>query len=156
MYIVPIDKDNIVTTDGAEVEVTDYSNFKPSGPCVFVAGEKTSMPIYFQDIASINGVKVDYNNSSKVLEPLGHFKRKIHLPQKHDKIMVKGEWIKVNGVKLHSRSLGLSRGLLIMGEDGEAYALQQVEDIKRPIGDSYFDKKRFLKIYSEYKGHEHN
>jgi hypothetical protein len=157
MFIVPIDGDKVTTADGVEFEVTDYSNFRNQGPCVYVAHESSAMPIYFFDIASVNGVKVEYNQQSKVLEVQGHFKRKIHLPQKHDKIQITGseDWIKVTGVKLHSRSLGLSRGLLIIGEDGEAYSIQQIQAIKRPIGDSFFDYKRFNKLYKEYRGHDH-
>ena len=158
MYIVPIVNDIVTTADGAEFTVQDYSNFRNQGPAVYVAHESKAMPIYFFDIATVNGIKVEYNNQSKVLEVLGHFKRKIHLPQKHDKIKVIGseDFIKVSGVKLHSRSLGLSRGLLIMGEDGEAYSIQQIEDIKRPIGDSFFDVKKWNKLYKEYKGHQHD
>lgn len=157
MIIVPILKDIIVTTDNVELIVNDYSNFKTAGPCVYATPSEGGkpMPVYFLDIASVNGVKVEFNNQSKVLEVLGHFKRKIHLPQKHDKIEINGEFIKVDNVKLHSKPLGLSRGLLIIGADDEAYSLQQISNIKRPIGDSYFDEKHFKKLYKEYLGFEH-
>lgn len=155
MWIVPIAKDVITTSDGVEFTVSDFTNYKSSGPAVYVAHESSAMPIYFFDIATVNGVKVEYNKQSKVLEVLGHFKRKIHLPQKHDKIQIDdGDYVKVANIKLHSRSLGLSRGLLLIGEDGEAYSLQQITAIKRPVGDSFFDVKKFKKLYSEYLGHE--
>ena len=156
MYIVPIDDDIITTSDGTEFEVAGFSNFRDAGPAVYVAHEGKTMPIYFADIVTVNGTGVEYNKQSKVLEVTGHFKRKIHLPQKHEKIMVSGseDWIKVAGVKLHSRPLGLSRGLLVIGEDGEAYSLQQIDGIRRPVGDSFFDKKRFIKMYKEYKSHD--
>jgi hypothetical protein len=156
MFLVPIEGDIVHTVDGADFTVIEYSNFKSNGPCVYVKGESSTTPIYFFDIQSVNGIKVSFNSQSKVLEALGHFKRKIHLPQKHDKIKVDGsdEFIKVSTLKLHSRSLGLSRGLLVIGEDDEAYSLQQIVEIKRPIGESYFDKKKFNKLYKDYLGYK--
>jgi hypothetical protein len=156
MWIVPIKGDSIVSKDGTDYIVDSYNNFKASGPAVLIEQEGKVTPIYFVDIQSVNGVNVEFNNQSKVLEALGKFKRKIHLPQKHDKIIVKGseDYIKVANLKLHSKSLGLSRGLLVIGEDGEAYSLQLIQTIKRPVGDSFFDRKKFLKFYDDYIGHK--
>jgi hypothetical protein len=156
MFVVPVEGDVINTVDGGEFITVSYTNYKNNGPCVYVKGESTTTPIYFFDIQSINGIKVAFNSQAKILEALGHFKRKIHLPQKHDKIKVEGneDFIKVSTLKLHSRSLGLSRGLLVVGEDGEAYSLQQITEIKRPIGESFFDGKRFKKLYKDYLGYK--
>lgn len=156
MWVVPIAGDTINTVDGGDYIVSEYTNFKSVGPACYVEHEAKMVVIYFMDIQSLNGVKVEYNAQSKVLEALGKFKRKIHLPQKHDKIQVDGseDFIKVQNIKLHSRSLGLSRGLLIIGEDGEAYSLQSIANIKRPVGDSFFDRKRFNKFYHDYEGHK--
>jgi hypothetical protein len=159
MWCVPIKNDIIKTTDGIEFAVIEYSNFKDKGPVVYCKHDSVTSPIYFFDIAEINDIKVSFNTQSKILEALGNLKRKIHLPQKHDKItvLVDGEELikKVANIKLHSRSIGLSKGMLIIDSEGDHYSLQQIIDIKRPIGDHDFDQKKFKKIYHDYLGYKH-
>ena len=168
MLIVPIKGDVIKTSDDSEFTVEAYSNFKNKGPAVYVehgAGEKT-LPIYFFDIIEVNGIKVEFNNMSKVLNALGFMKRKQHLPQKHDVITVEDseneseesttKKVKVTELKLHNRNLGLSRGLIIVGDDDNNYSLKDIKAIKRASGDSYFDKNKFVKIYKDYLGYSQN
>lgn len=165
MWVVPVKGDVIKTSDDAEFTVASYSNFKTKGPCVYVehdAGD-VSVPIYFFDIKELNGVKVDYNNTSKVLNALGMIKRKEHLPQKHDYIFITEtsdeeeqpieKKVRVEELKLHNRNMGLSRGLLVIDSDGEHYSLKSINKIKRFSGDSLFDKSKFQKIYSDYLGY---
>lgn len=171
MWVVPIAGDNITTTDNVQATVKSYSNFKSKGPCVYVesdSGEKVAAPIYFFDIKELNGVQVEYPSSSKILNAMGFLKRKLHLPQKHDVITVhKKEHneeeaesaptikVKVRELKLHNRNIGLSRGLVIIGEDDEQYSLGDILDIKRVSGDSYFDQKKFMRTYDDYVGYTH-
>lgn len=155
MYVVPVKGDLIRTTDGGEFTVSEFSNFKSKGPAVYVEQENSSnaLAIYFFDIEELNGIKVSYNTQTKVLNAQGHLKRKQHLPQKHDTIINEDtKTFKVAELKLHNRKYGLSHGLLIIGDDDEAYSLRDIVAIKRSFGDSFFDKKHFQKTYSDYLG----
>lgn len=168
MWIVPIKNDIITTTDDTEFTVTGYTNYKSKGPCVYVTHSSgdSAVSVYFFDIKQLNGVKVEFNNASKILNSLGFVKRKIHLPQKHDVIYVDDtnedeegnetivqKKIKVEDIKLHNRNMGLSRGMLIVGDDDVLYPLKSINRIKRTGGDSYFDKSRFVKTYVDYLGY---
>lgn len=94
----------------------------------------------------------------RILEAHGDLKRRVHLPQKGDKIVIKDDndliTKKVDTLKLHSRSIGLSRGLIIVDENGEHIALNQIQDIKRKFNEKLFDKYRFMKLYKDYMGYD--
>lgn len=170
MQIVPLPGDTIVTKDGAELLVAGYNNFKSKGPAVFCKeSEQNSqfITVYFFDIEKINDVRVEFSNSSKIFNALGRVKRKIHLPQPHDFIFVFGKnegdendnfndskKVKVVGYKLHNKKNGISKGLLIEDEDKNVYMLDEVLDLKREIGTTYFERKHFLRIYKDYLGHK--
>lgn len=171
MWIVPIKNDVITTTDDVQFTVTGYTNYKAKGPAVYVdhSSGDSSVPVYFFDIKELNGIKVEFNSSSKILNSLGFVKRKFHLPQKHDIIYVDDtkededgtesttqKKVKVEEIKLHNRNMGLSRGMLIVGDDEVLYPLKSINRIKRTSGDSYFDKTRFVKTYVDYLGYHGN
>lgn len=160
MQVVPIKGDVITTADGPKFTVSSYTNFKSKGPAVYVEHNdgEASLLIYFFDIVEVNDVKVEFNNQSKILNALGYIKRKVHIPQKHDTIYVHDEEgneqkLKVKELKLHNKNLGLSRGLLIIGNDDEVYSMRDIINIKRVSGDSWFDEKKFQSIYSDYLGY---
>lgn len=160
MWVVPIDGDNITTADKLDFTVIGYTNFKTKGPAVYVESDSgtEAPPVYFFDIEKLNGVEVEFPGSSKILNAVGLLKRKIHLPQKHDIISVAGDGeeqkhVKVKELKLHNKNLGLSKGLVVICEDGEKYGLGEIEDIKRVSGDSFFDKKKFQQTYKDYLGY---
>lgn len=131
---------------------------KINGPAVYVQSEDKQIPIYFFDIVELNGIKVLYSSTMRILEAHGNLKRKVHLPQKGDKIVIKqdDELItkKVETLKLHSRSIGLSRGLIIIDDSGDHISLSQITDIKRKFNDKLFDKYRFMKLYTDYMGYD--
>ena len=153
MLVVPLTNDTIKTKDGAELKVLAFSNFKSKGPVVYVEHEAgtPAVVIYYFDIEKINDVRVEFNTSSKVFSSLGFIKRKFHLPQPGDVITISDREAKVKSLKLHSKSVGLSQGLLVKADDGEYYTLSQIDGIKRSNGTEDFDKKKFLRFYSEYK-----
>ncbi len=174
MLVLPIKGDIITTEDDNEFTVAGFTNFKDKGPAIYVksnpdAEAKTTLPIYFFDIKNLNGIKVEFNNSSKVLNALGMLKRKHHLPQKDDYIFIEideddndeeesntnssSKKVKVKDLKLHNKNIGLSRGLVVLGDDGVVYSLQSINRIKRSHGDSFFDKSQFLKLYKDYLGY---
>jgi len=164
MFVVPLPKDVITTKDGAELEVITYTNFKTKGPAVYVEHQPgtPAVVIYFFDIEKINGVRVDLNGSSKVFNALGKIKRRFHLPQPNDQITVSKsseespdgtDIVEVQALKLHSRNLGLSKGLLIQDKDKEYHRLNDILDLKRAVGGDTFNKKAFLRLYSEYRGY---
>lgn len=161
MLVVPLPKDTITTKDGAELVVLAYSNFKSKGPAVYVehTAGTPAVTVYFFDIEKINGIRVDFNTSSKVFTALGNLKRKYHLPQPNDQIIIKLKdseettIVEVKELKLHSKSLGLGNGLLVKDKEGNMHRLGEILNIKRSIGDDIFNQKRFLRIYSEYRGY---
>jgi hypothetical protein len=164
MFVVPLPKDVITTKDGAELEVITYTNFKTKGPAVYVEHQPgtPAVVIYFFDIEKINGVRVDLNGSSKVFNALGKIKRRFHLPQPNDQITVSKsseespdgtDIVEVQTLKLHSRNLGLSKGLLIQDKDKTYHRLNDILDLKRAVGGDTFNKKAFLRLYSEYRGY---
>lgn len=162
MLVVPLPKDTITTKDGAELEVIAYTNFKSKGPAVYVEHQAgtPAVAVYFFDIEKINGVRVEFNTGSKVFTALGNIKRKIHLPQANDQLVIQSsdpeaepDIIEVKDLKLHSKSIGLGQGLVIRDKDGKIYRLSDIADIKRAVGGESFDKKKFLRLYSEYRGY---
>lgn len=164
MFVVPLPKDKISTKDGAELEVVAYTNFKSKGPAVYVEHQAgtPAVAIYFFDIEKINGVRVEFNQGSKVFTALGHIKRKTHLPQQNDQLVVKKPSednpeettiIEVKELKLHSKQLGLGRGLLIRDKENNFFRLDDVININRAVGSDSFNRKRFLRLYSEYRGY---
>lgn len=172
MIIVPLAKDEIETKDGAKLTVRGFTNYKPKGPALY-ANDGVSSPmvvVYFFDIDKINGVRVEYSQSSKVFTAMGKIKRAIHLPQSHDYIFVfekkeegvepekdsfsDSKKVKVAGYKLHSKKHGLAKGLLIEDEDKNMYRLMDILDVRREIGSDDFDRKKFLRLYAEYEGHK--
>lgn len=165
MNVVPLSGDNIETTDGGLYTVVSYTNYKPKGPAVYVTvqgAEQTSATpvIYFFDIQKIQDVHVEFDNSSKTFKAAGKIKRLYHLPQVNDKISIlkddtpadkDNDVIKVEKLKLHNKSEGISKGLLICGED-TCYMLDDILAIDRVIGSDSFDRRKFLKLYKDYTG----
>jgi len=158
-FIVPVagDKLKIVDND-AQFVVTSYTNMKTE-PAVYVdAGEDENNIVYFYDISEINDVKVDYNRGSKTFESLGMLKRRYNLPQPGDTISVKkktpdGEMedgeTTVKNIKLHNKTEGISRGLVVCDED-TCYDLLSIKSITRKSGSEKFDSKKFQKYYFDY------
>lgn len=161
MLVVPIKGDTITTKDGPQFKVDSYTNYK-ADPAVYVdvpAGQNSI--VYFQDIEEINGVKVEYNKSSKVFTALGTIKRKYNLPQPKDVITVERPGspddagdndTTVKTPKLHNRAIGLSRGMVLIDVDDNVFSLSDVIDIEREVGGEHFDRKRFIKYYRDYMG----
>lgn len=159
MLVVPLPKDIITTKDGAKLSVVTYTNFKSKGPAVYVEHKRgtPAVVIYFFDIDRINDVRVELNPSSKVFNALGNIKRKYHLPQPNDLVTVNaddaGTIIEVKDLKLHNKSIGLSQGLVIRDKENNFHRLSDIVSIDRAVGSDDFNQKRFLRLYSEYRGY---
>lgn len=161
MLVVPIHGDEITTVDGADKVVSAYTNLKDEGPAVYVDSsyeDEGPEVIYFFDISHLNGVKVKFVHGQNVLKALGHLTRKVHLPQPHDTIVIQGEEpdtteeVEVSGLKLHSKSIGLSKGLLVLDDEKHKYDLRDIHDVKPAVGGDDFNRKLFLKLYADYLG----
>ncbi len=166
MFVVPLTKDLIMTSDGYSYRVIEYTNFKDAGPAVYVLekGVKTPKLVYFADIASLNGVKVEYSKQSKLLKTFGRLDREFHLPQPDDSITAITDTVDAQGddtdtyevmsIKLKSRSAGPNKGLVVkVDSDVHPYVrLSQILDICRSIGSSNFNRKEFQAIYKDYMG----
>lgn len=164
MFVVPLAKDVIVTADGYTYRVLEYTNFKEAGPAVYVLekGVKTPKLVYFADITSLNGVKVEYSRQTKLLKTFGRLDRTVHLPQPDDSVTVltddissddSPEVYEVLGLKLKSKSAGISKGLVIHVDGQPKYVkLSSILDIKRSIGSSQFNRAQFKAIYKDYMG----
>lgn len=161
MLVVPLKGDVVSTDDGRYFTVLEYTNYKPD-PAVYIdVPAKQHNLLYFTDIHKINGIKVEYNKATKVFDAFGVVKRKFNIPQPKDTAMILDphgqedstpQEIEIKTIRLHSRSLGLSRGLCILDADGNAYRLRDIQEIKRSYGYEAFDRKKFLKYYSDYSG----
>lgn len=150
MYIVPLPNDKITTKEGDTFVVETYTNLK-SEPAVYIkAPENENNTVYFMDIEEINGVKVDYHSTNNVFEALGTVKRRYNLPQPDDMIDVGGEeLVEVKSLKLHSKTEGISKGLLVCGEDS-CYDISSINDVDRNEGSERFSKDSFEKLYKDY------
>ena len=159
MLVVPLPRDIITTKDGAKLSVVTYTNFKSKGPAVYVEHKRgtPAVVIYFFDIDRINDVRVELSPSSKVFNALGNIKRKYHLPQPNDLVTlnINGEnmIVEVKDLKLHSKNIGLSKGLVIRDKENNFYRMSDIVSIDRATGSDEFNQKRFLRLYSEYRGY---
>jgi hypothetical protein len=89
MLIVPVKGDRIRTKDDSQYHrVSSFSSLKDE-PAVYIKPAGTDPFVYFSDIVEINGVRVEYDSSSKVFNALGPLKRKYNIPQPKDSIFVK-------------------------------------------------------------------
>lgn len=160
---VPLKGDTITTKDGVEYKVTSYTNYRSLGPAVHVehTEDVPSEPAYFNDIAKINGIHVDFVPGQKVFKASVAIRRKFQLPQVGDAITFKdgGKVLtaEVKSLKLHKKS-DLAKGLLVKcsNEDDTDYLvrLDDIVDIERDIGNDLFAKDSFLKLYDDYRGHK--
>ena len=163
MIVVPMPKDVIQTNDNKTYRVVAYTNFKDGGPAVYgkQKGSTDVVAIYFFDIVSINGTKVEYSKPNKIFEALGRVERRYQLPQPGDKVVVlsgkstntdEKETAKVAGLKLKAKNLGISKGMFVRDEDGSYYRLKNVFDIIRDGSHESFDRDGFLGYYKDYVG----
>jgi hypothetical protein len=156
MLVVPIDKDQIKTKDKQSYKVVSYTNYKDGGPAVYgkMRGDKSLTLIYFFDIAEINDVPVELVKGSKVFNALGKITRAQHLPQPDDKLIIGDEekMVEVQGLKLKSKTVGPSKGLLVKDDNGDYYRLKQIKDIERNLHGDHFDREAFMHIYHDYLG----
>lgn len=160
MLIVPLKGDQVTSNEGETFTVTEYTNYK-SDPAIYIDASSGNKILYFQDIDQINGVKVEYNKSSKVFNSLGIIKRKYNLPQSKDILTIQNPGapedaqpvdVEVKTVKLHSRSIGLSKGLAVIDSDSNVFVLSDILNIERANGGEHFDRKKFLRYYKDYTG----
>lgn len=162
MFVVPLKGDRIETKDGMSFTVLSYSNYKEQGPAVYVEyiGGVSSDAVYFADIIKINNTTVNFISASKVFKSNGAIKRKIHLPQIADTIIVKENNIsntyKIIGLTLHKRG-DLAKGLQVEVQDLETkeklrFKLNSILDLSRDIGNDLFSREIFLKYYNDYTG----
>lgn len=162
MIIVPIAKDVIETDDG-KYRVIGYTNFKHGGPAVYakLKDSKDIILVYFFDINSINGTKVEFQTSSKCFHALGNVSREQHLPQPDDKIVIltdgtddldSKETSEVASLKLKSKSLGVNKGMFVKDVNNDYFRLKQILDIKPALGGKTFNRDSFLSIYKDYIG----
>lgn len=158
MIVVPVERDVIKSKDGQVFRVVTYTNFKESGPAVYCRnrGDKSQTLIYFFDIESINGTRVEYSKGARMFNALGKLSREIHLPQPDDKVVVVsgGEriTIEVASLKLKSKLLGMNKGIFIKDTDGNAHRLKNIVDVDSAIGGRRFNRKAFMSYYDEYLG----
>lgn len=159
MFVVPVAGDKVRTQDDSNYRVvSSYTNLKDEPSVYLTPGSSADRFLHFSDIVELNGVKVEYDNTSKTFNALGPLRRKFNLPQPRDTITVKlidvpfkqeEAELEVSGLRLHNQRLGVSRGLLVIcGES--SFSLNELLDIKRNQGSERFDPKRFQRYYFDY------
>lgn len=154
MLVVPLEKDSILTKDGVQYTVVEYTNFKDGGPAVYGrgVGDDDVTLIYFFDIEKINNTQVEYQRGSKVFNALGKIKRAQHLPQPDDKVTIGEQVVEVKSLKLKSKNLGVNKGLFIRDDEDNNFRIKDILDIDRSLGGSDFNREAFLQIYKDYAG----
>jgi hypothetical protein len=161
MFVVPVAGDKIQTHEGDTFTVSSYTNYKTAGPAVYASlGDTPPVIVYYSDIVKINGVPAKLG-AGKVFVVAGRIKRTFHLPQPGDAITVRQADapvdLKVSGYRLHSKTDGLSKGLVILAknEEGKAvpFRLDSIVDVSRAIGNDLFDRTKFLRYYQDYRGY---
>lgn len=165
MLVVPLAKDSIETNDGSHYKVVEYTNYKDGGPAVYAkaSGSKDLILVYFFDIKSIEGTKVEYQRGSRIFKALGKIDRDYHLPQPDDKVIISvktssadessKQMLEVDTLKLKSKQLGVNKGLHFKDLEGNYHRLKQIFDIDPALGgDIKFNRDDFLSYYSDYTG----
>ena len=164
MLVVPVKGDRIKTTDDSVVRtVSSYTSLKDE-PAVYLTASSDELAgdnfVFFDKIVEINGVRVEYDDSSKMFKAMGPLKRRYHLPQAKDKIKIKlmdvdfkddVEDMTVTGLRLHSKRYGPGRGLLVITQEGQ-FSLKELLDIDAALGK--FDVRRFQRYYFDYLPYE--
>lgn len=153
------DKVKLLGQDGVHV-VSSYTSLKTQ-PAVYL---KEPLPdgsraAFFSDVVEVNGVRVEYDSSSHLLEALGPLKRPIHLPQPGDKVtytlvetdhdeeQVEAE---VKDLRLHARN-NPTKSLQVKLEGTDTVLeLTEVVDIKRKTGNDVFNRSKFQHAYVDY------
>jgi hypothetical protein len=141
MFIVPLPEDKIrILSQPDLLKVKAYTSLK-SEPAVYLTDVLPggSRAVYLSDIIELNGVKVEYDSSSKLLEPLGLVKRKYNLPQIGDTITTS----LIDTDHNPSRSLDVICGKTTV-------SLNDILNIDRAHGFESFDQKNFTKLYLDY------
>lgn len=158
MIVVPLAGDTVQTSDGQKFRVVAYTNYRDGGPAVYCRnrGDKSQTLVYFFDIVSINGTKVEYSRGSKMFNALGKIARVQHLPQPDDNVVVatKSEKrsVEVESLKLKSKLYGTNKGVVFKDTEGNAHRLKSIFDIDSDLGGIRFNRKAFLATYEEYLG----
>jgi hypothetical protein len=157
--LVKNDKIKLLGQDGVHV-VSSYTSLKTQ-PAVYV---KEPLPdgsraAFFADVVEINGVKVQYDESSKLLEALGPLKRSFNLPQPGDTVvytLVETDYdeerveAEVKDLRLHARGNATkSLQVKLVGSD-TALELTDIVDIKRKVGNDVFNRVKFQHTYVDY------
>jgi len=159
VIVIPVRGDKIKTSDSSDLRiVTSYTSLKDQPAVYLEKSSSTDAYVYFSDIVEINGVRVEYETGSKAFSSLGPLKRKFNLPQPKDTIKIKlidtafkqeVEEIEVEGLKLHNKTVGATRGLLVTSKEAN-YSLSEIIDISRKDGFEKFDRDRFCAYYIDY------
>jgi hypothetical protein len=159
MFVVPVKGDKIRTKDDGDPRtVSSFSSLKNEPAVYLLPSTSQDRYIYFSDIVEINGVRVEWDSTSKTFNALGPLKRKYNLPQPKDTITVKltdapfkkeTEEIEVESLKLHNKREGITRGLLACSSKA-CYSLHEILDIKRRSWSETFNAKGFQKFYFDY------
>lgn len=162
MLVLPLPKDKIKTIEGGSFTVVEYTNFRKLGPALYAIPSEfpdhTAL-IYFDDIAEINGTKVEYQRGPKVFLAYGNVKRQQHIPQKGQSIIVskaKSDGLKfeskqeVVDVRIKYKQMGDTAGMVVKCEDGNYYRMKNVIDVLD--SNPEFSKSLFVRLYGDYLG----
>lgn len=153
------DKLKLIGQDGLYT-VSSYTSFKAK-PAVYLTEPLAdgSKAVFFSDVLEVNGVKVEYDDDSHLLDALGPLKRPIQLPQPGDKVvytLVETDYSEeevnavVKSLRLHSHD-NPTRSLQIKLENSETVLeLTDIVDIERDHGGEQFNRSKFQRCYVDY------
>lgn len=157
--LVKNDKLKLLGQDG-QYTVSSYTSFKTE-PAVYLKEPLAdgSRAAFFSNVIEVNGIKVEYDESSHLLSALGPLKRAFQLPQPGDTVtytLVETDYNEeevtgvVKDLRLHARD-NPTKSLQVKLEDSDTVLeLTDVTDIKRKHGGEQFDRSKFQHYYVDY------
>lgn len=157
--LVKNDKLKLLGQDGV-YSVSSYTSLKAK-PAVYLkeALADGTRAVFFSEVVEVNGIKVEYDDTTHLLSALGMLKRAVNLPQPGDTLtytLVETDYdeekvkAKVKDLRLHARG-NPSKSLQVTLESSDTVLeLTDIIDIERKVGGERFSRSKFQHYYVDY------
>lgn len=144
MFIVPVKKDKIKTTDKRELTVLSYTPYKAKPAVYVIDSEKEVSIVFLSEIEEIQNTKVELTKSG-IFKTFGTVKRVFHLPQPDDIIRITDADHVVSSIELKD----VDSGLTFKTESKDVFFINDITDVEYS-NSSRFHQTKFLVYYKDY------